>query len=87
MRLAFGVLFLVMLVHPSLAASGRRPQSLTCPEQLAELTKQYAQECTRFNRPPACDICPTDSASCAAKCRECKIISDQIYRKTNQCGK
>jgi len=87
MRLAFRVPFLVMLVHPSLAAGGRRPQSLACPEQLADLTKQYAQECTRFNRPPACDKCPSDSASCAAKCRECKIISHQVDRKTDQCGK
>lgn len=66
----------------------RSPQSLTCAEQLADLSKQYAKECApKFGRPPACDKCPTDSASCVAKCNECKIIYEEMKKKEDQCGR
>jgi hypothetical protein len=87
MRLTFGALLVVVLAGSSLAESGRSPQSLRCLEQLAVLTKQYSQGCSRFGRPPACERCPAGSASCASKCSECKIISDQIDRKTEECGR
>jgi hypothetical protein len=69
-------------------AQSRGPEGLTCPEQLALLSRQYAPECSgRFGRPPACERCPKDSASCAAKCDECKIIDQQLKKKEDECGK
>lgn len=86
--LRFVALFALFLcASPSLAAN-RSPQSLTCAEQLAELSKQYNAECApKFGRPPSCDKCPSDSASCTSKCNECKVIYQEMKKKEDQCGK
>jgi hypothetical protein len=64
-------------------------QSLTCPEQLADLNRQYLDECKRFGAPPLdCEkACPAPGGNCPAKCDECQTIATQIERKTQQCGK
>jgi hypothetical protein len=79
----------VLLASSCLAQNmPRGPQGLTCREQLALLRKQYGSECSsRFGRPPACDRCPADSASCVAKCDQCRIIDQQLKNKEDECGK
>lgn len=78
---------LLLAISPCLA-QGRNPQSLTCPEQLADLNKQYNRECSaKFGRPPACERCPSDSASCTTKCNECKIIYAELKKKEDKCGR
>jgi hypothetical protein len=64
------------------------PQSLTCPEQLADLKRQYQDECKRFGEPPpVCEkACPTASGNCQSKCEDCATIGALILRKTQQCG-
>jgi hypothetical protein len=88
-RIVVATSFSVLLTSACLSQQGgRRPQGLTCPEQLARLSAQYATECSgRFGRPPACDRCPKDSASCATKCDECKIIDQQLKKKEDECGR
>jgi len=87
--LRFLAILLISILYASTCSAQRRdPQSLTCPEQLAELSKQYTNECApKFGRPPACEKCPADSASCVAKCNECKIIYREMKKKEDQCGK
>jgi hypothetical protein len=86
-RIVVTVLASALLASPCLAQS-RGPQGLTCPEQLALLTKQYGSECSgKFLRPPACERCPKGSSSCSAKCGECKIIDQQLKKKEDECGK
>jgi hypothetical protein len=87
-RIYLAILVSVLLASACLAQKGREPQGLTCPEQLASLSRQYASECSgKFGRPPGCERCPAGSASCAAKCNECKIIDQQLKRKEDECGK
>jgi hypothetical protein len=86
--LRVAAIFALTLCASSSLAQNRGPQSLTCAEQLAELSKQYNAECaSKFGRPPSCDKCPSDSASCVPKCNECKVIYQEMKKKEDQCGK
>ena len=89
MRIFVAILASVLFAASSLAQTkAREPQGLTCEQQLSLLSKQYGSECSgRFGRPPACERCPADSASCVAKCSECKIIDQQLKKKEDECGK
>jgi hypothetical protein len=79
--------FLSIVCASGCLAQARDPQSLKCAEQLAELGKQYSTECApKFGRPPSCDACPSGSASCVAKCNECKIIHREIVKLEQKCG-
>jgi hypothetical protein len=87
-RILVAIAFSVLLaVSCPARTQGREPQGLTCAQQLTLLSRQYASECAgRFGRPPVCERCPADSANCAAKCSECKIIDSQLKKKEDECG-